>query len=99
MSEADEYTYSLEEVAKALMSVQGIHKGIWAISVEYKFAAINAGPSQKEILPSAIIGLSGLRLNKAKKGEPLAFDAAILNPKTPAPKKAVPRSKVKKEIP
>lgn len=96
MAESNKHSFTLEEIAQALMVKQGIHKGFWSLSVEFKFAALVAGPSPKDFLPSAIAGVSGIGLNKADKETPLSFDATVLNPKASTVKKATPRSKIKK---
>lgn len=86
------YMFSLEEIAQALMIKQGIHEGFWSIAVEFTFAATSAGPSKDELLPSGIVGVSKLGLNKSDKEGILTFDAAKLNPekKTAAKKTKTP---------
>lgn len=80
--------FSLEEIAQALMIKQGINEGLWSIGVEFIFSATLAGPNKDELLPSGIVGVSKLGLNKSDKEGVLTFNAAKLNPEKKVTKRA-----------
>lgn len=86
MAEVSQYTFNLKDVAEALVKKQGIHDGLWALSVDFMFAAGLAGPVPSEIRPAAIAQIASVSLVRANdaEGESKGFtvDAAEVNPAT-----------------
>lgn len=83
MAEVSQYNFALKEVTTALIKQQDIHEGKWAVGFEFNLAAGNAGASLADVRPSAIVGIAGLILVRAKDGEPpvpFLVDAAEINP-------------------
>jgi hypothetical protein len=80
MGEIDAYTFDYKEVATALIKQQGLHEGIWTLTVEFGLAAANIGGSENDLKPSAIVAIVKLGLKKTEVGNNLSVDAAKVNP-------------------
>jgi len=83
MADATQYTYTHRELITLMLKAQGIHEGKWSLLVNFGFGALNAGPSAAEILPSAIVQINGLGVQRAvdSTGTSITVDAAEVNPK------------------
>jgi hypothetical protein len=81
MAEPERYAFSYKEIAEALVKKQRIHEGIWGIYIEFGIQAANAGPSDDELRPVAIIPVLKIGLQRFSKENNLAVDAARVNPK------------------
>lgn len=87
MAEAQQYVFTYEEIAEALVKKQGIHEGLWAILVEFGIQGANAsGAGPGEIVPVAVVPVVKFGLQRVKPGAkmPGVVDAAAVNP-TPKP--------------
>ena len=83
MPETVQVTFSYQEVVEALLKKQGIHEGIWQISVKFGLTATNVGPNPTTLTPSAVLGILEIGLQKADTESNIALDAAKANPKPP----------------
>lgn len=97
MAELKPITFDYKEVVTALLKQQGIHTGIWALYIEFGFAAVNMplkvgegqmaaaiGPeeNQREYLrPLAMIPIQCIGIVPAKEVTAISVDAAKVNPK------------------
>jgi hypothetical protein len=81
MAEASQITFSFKEVAEALVKKQGIHEGIWSLSVNFGLQATNMGPSEGDLKPAAILAILFIGLQRMDKETNLTVDAAKVNPK------------------
>lgn len=88
--------FSLRELAEILIRHQGIHSGNYELSINFQIAVGAVGPSESNVLPGAMIGVSGFGLVPAMLTGPNTVDAAIVNP---LPKKRTTASKKKSVIP
>ena len=80
------YTYSLAELAEALVKKQGLHEGIWGVAIQFGLGAGNApAPTDPTIfLPTAIIPITGIGLqNFPIQVKGITVDAAEVNPLQP----------------
>ena len=82
MAESGQYIFSYKEVVEALLKKQDIHDGIWQLFVKFNLGAANIGPSETEVLPSAIVSITQLGLLKAERETSIGVDAAKVNPET-----------------
>jgi hypothetical protein len=73
--------YNIKEIIEILIKHDGIHEGIYALNLEFQVGFGMAGPTTDQSVPSAIIGVSGLSLNKVDIPTPNTVDAAAVNPK------------------
>lgn len=81
MAEATRYTFSHKEIAEVLVKHQGIHEGLWMLYLEFGIQAANAGPSDDQLLPVAIVPVLKMGLQKSQAMNSLTVDAAVVNPK------------------
>jgi len=87
---------SLKEVGEALVKHLGLHEGLYDMSVEFKLAVGQVGPSADSVLPGAIVGVSRIGLSKTENKGPNTVDASEVNPVKPA-KKVAPKMPAKKK--
>lgn len=85
----EEYKFSHLEVVEALIKKQGIHDGIWMLSLQFGIGGINVGnPDNKtELAPAAIVPVMSIGLSKKDALNPLALDASVVNPRQKSSKK------------
>ncbi|MGA9754018.1 MAG: hypothetical protein WBV23_02630 [Desulfobaccales bacterium] len=85
MGEPQIITFSYKELATVLIKHQGIHEGLWSVTVQLGLqgANVKVGPSEEEMVPAAIIPLMRIGLQKQNKPNPLTVDAAEVNPIKP----------------
>jgi hypothetical protein len=82
MGEAQTITFSYQEVVAALIKHQGIHEGIWGLTIQVGVQAgpMKVGPSENDKVIGLIIPLQKIGIQKQDKPDPLAVDAAEVNP-------------------
>jgi hypothetical protein len=78
MPEINQYTVKTKELTEILIKHLGVQEGKWTLMVTFTFTAINAGPEGGEILPSAILGMQKVGIQRADANTPpdLIVDAA-----------------------
>jgi hypothetical protein len=76
-------TYSYKELAEILVKHQGIREGHWSIYI----SGANAGPTEADIVPAAIVPVSKCGLQRIEKPNALSVDASKVNPAGKKPKK------------
>ena len=84
--------FSLIEVTKILIKHQGLHEGLYNLSLQFQIAVGAVGPSPELITPGAMLGVSRIGLAKTEKDKANAqtVNAAEANP---APKKKTRQNK------
>lgn len=80
MAETKQLVFTYKEVVEALLKQSHIHEGLWSLYVEFGIAAANAGPSDQELKPAAIVPVMSLGITKADKLNSLTVDASVVNP-------------------
>jgi uncharacterized membrane protein len=83
MAEITKYDFSHKELVEALIKQQGIHDGIWSLTVEFGLAVANTGPGPNEIHPTALVPLVKTGIMKTNEMTSLAVDASVVNPAQP----------------
>lgn len=96
MAEATLITFTFKELAEMLVKKQDIHEGIWGLYVKFGIKAANAGESDADLRPTAIVPVLELGLQKFEALNNLSVDAAEINPAPKKMKKFVVRTKAKK---
>ena len=84
MAEVSQYMFKHAEVVTALIKAQGLHSGLWQLSINFGFSAANIGSNDHDLNPSVVIPVQGIGLNRVDAEVPpnsLVIDAAIVNPK------------------
>ena len=79
MAEATQIIYSFREIARLMVQEQGITEGYWGIYVRFGIKAINAGESDNDLRPTAIVPVVELGLQKFPELNNLSVDAAEVN--------------------
>jgi hypothetical protein len=79
--EATQIKFTHKELVTALIRQQGIHEGIWGLYVQFGLGATNTGPTPDDILPSAIVPILWMGLQKFDRESNIAVDASKVNPK------------------
>lgn len=86
-----QYQFRHEEVVTALVKHQGIHDGLWQLTLGFGLAAANVNaPDQNgnaTLSPAAITIVTSIGLSRVDAEGPLAVDAAKVNPLPSRPKK------------
>ena len=82
MSEATQYLFSHKELVEVLIKAQGIQEGIWSLSVEFGFGVSNMGADEEHLVPTAMLGVIRVGLQRTEKLTGLSVDAAVVNPAT-----------------
>lgn len=80
MAETKQLVFTYKEVVEALLKQSHIHEGLWSLYVEFGIAAANAGPSEQDLKPAAIVPIVSLGIAKAEKVNNLTVDASVVNP-------------------
>jgi hypothetical protein len=80
--QVEEYNFSNKELVEALIKQQGLHEGIWMLGVRFGLGGINVNhpDNSMEATPAAVVPIIGFNLRKQAALNPLALDAAIVNP-------------------
>ncbi len=94
MVEVEHFLFDHKEVVEALVKHQGIHEGIWGLSVRFGLHATNVALSDQEASPAAIVGVVKIGIQKFPTESNLAVDAAKVNPR-PRPKRKTTKKKKK----
>ena len=83
MAEAIQFMFEHQEVVELLVKKQGLHEGLWMISIEFGQTAVTipTGPDGQILKPAALNIVQRIGLKKHA-GEPtnLTVDAAEVNP-------------------
>lgn len=89
MGEPTEYKFDLREVVEALIKRQGIHNGLWGVTVEFALAAayIPAEGDSKSLTPAGISLVERIGIRKVDEANSLTVDAALVNPEPRAMKR------------
>lgn len=91
MPETSKIEFTHKEVVEALLKKQGIHQGIWGIYMEFRLAAINSGPSDEDLMPTAMVPVTKIGIHQVDRINSLSVDASVVNPKSKSKKVAQPQ--------
>ena len=83
MAEPTQFMFKHRDLVIAMVKAQGLHEGLWQLSVTFGFGAANVGPTSDEVTPAAIIPLQAIGLQRVEKLEntSISVDASVVNPK------------------
>jgi hypothetical protein len=74
-------------VVEALIRYNNIHEGLWGLYIEFGLAAANMGQAPEDILPTAIIPVKKIGVQRFNEANNLTVDAAEANPAPKAKKR------------
>ena len=80
MAETNLVTFSYKEVVEALIKKQDIHEGVWALYIEFGIGALNAGSSNDQLSPCAIVPVGKIGIQRTTEINNLSVNAAEVNP-------------------
>lgn len=80
MADVNQYIFTPQAVAEALVKMQGLREGIWGLYVEFGVVSTTAGPSKEQQVPAAVVPVVKLGLQRMSAENSLAVDAAKVNP-------------------
>jgi hypothetical protein len=80
MAEPTQFFLKHQELTELLVKHQDIHEGHWQLVVTFGFGAGNAQTNPSEFMPTAMVAVQGIGLQKAPEPNPLTVDAAKINP-------------------
>lgn len=81
----NEYTLSHRDVVKAVIIHQNIHEGFWTLNINFNVAATHGSLVPD---PCLAVTIKGIGIMRASPTDPLAIDAALVNPPLPEPVEA-----------
>jgi hypothetical protein len=85
--------YSFKELAALMVRDQGIHEGCWGLAVRFGISATNAGVSDSDLRPTALVPIVEIGLQKFEEVNNLSVDASEVNPPAKPPTKPPTSSK------
>ncbi len=80
MAEPTQIVFTHKEIAEVLLKHHGIHEGIWGVYIKFGIKGANIGASDSDLMPSAIVPVLEIGLQKVDKENNLSVDAARVNP-------------------
>ena len=80
MAEPSLIIYTFKELAELLVKDRGIHEGFWGIYVKFGIRAANAGETDDDIKPTALVPVMEMGLQKFEGLNNLSVNAAEVNP-------------------
>ena len=89
MPETMNIEFDYKEVAEALVRYHNINEGLWGISIKFGIAGANItqGKEGTDLIPSAIVPVLKIGLQKFDQPNSLSVDASKINPKKKSSKK------------
>jgi hypothetical protein len=75
-----EHMYKHSELVTALIKHQGIHEGLWQLSITFGFAAANVGENPESLNPASVTQIAAIGIRPADSLSNIAVDAAAVNP-------------------
>ena len=70
----------LEDVTSIIIKHRDLHEGLYNLAFQFQIAVGAVGPSPDTVVPGAMIGVSGVGLEKVPSAGPHTVDAATVNP-------------------
>ena len=80
MGEPESIMFEYTEILQALVKQQGIHEGIWGLTIKFGLQVGNIQMGEKDAVPGVIIPLVKMGIQRLDKASPLSVDAAEVNP-------------------
>lgn len=87
---------SLRELAELLVKHKGLHEGRYNAIFQLQIAVGAVGPAPEAAYPGAMLGVSGVGLEKVEQIGPHTIDAAIVNPARSNAAKKLPATSARK---
>ena len=96
MAEASQYLMSYKEIAEVLVKHLNVHEGYWSIFLKFGIQAANMSVNNSAYMPTAIVPVLEIGINREAEMGPLAVDAAVVNPLPKRATRGAKKAKAKK---
>jgi len=73
-------TNSPLELTTILIRHHHIHRGLWTLTVNFRFQGTNIRSFDDAVLPGALLTVQGIGIREVEVADPLTVDAAAVNP-------------------
>lgn len=73
--------FSFQELATLMIKQQDIHEGLWGVFVRFGIGAANAAEPSGQLLPTALVPVKEIGLQRFDELNNLTVDAAVVNPR------------------
>lgn len=83
MAQPTQVVFPFAELAEILVKQQNIHEGFWGIFVKFGIGAGNSPGPTGSLLPTAVVPILEIGIQKFDEANSLAVDAAEINPPKP----------------
>jgi hypothetical protein len=80
MPESTQVMFKFTELAELLVKKQGLHEGYWGIVVKFGISAANIAVGGNPLLPTAIVPIVEIGIQRETEPTPLNVNAAEVNP-------------------
>lgn len=80
MAESTQYMFTHKEVVEILVKQQGLHEGLWSLSVEFGLNAVITGPNDDQMFPTAMVPVIRFGIRQTDRMNNMSVDAALINP-------------------
>lgn len=96
MADTSQLMFSFPELATILVRTQSIHEGHWGVVMRFGIMGGNIPDSKGNLLPTAIVPVIEIGIQKFDEPNSLTVDAAEINPRDKTAKNATARAKATK---
>jgi hypothetical protein len=76
MPETRTIKFSYKELAELMVKKQGLKEGFWAVYLRFGIGGANVGPTPDAIVPTALVPVLELGLQRVEELGPLSIDAS-----------------------
>lgn len=80
MPETTQFTYKVHEITALMIKASGVHEGLWNFAIKFGIGGANVQDASGTFLPSAIVPVMELGIQRVDAPTPLSVDAAKVNP-------------------
>ena len=96
MAEPKQFAFTFKELAEILVKQQKISEGYWGIFVKFGIQGTNLNVSQNELLPTAVVPILEIGIQKFDESNALTIDASTIGKATPVKKEPTKNTKSRK---
>ena len=83
MAESTQIIYPFQELAALMVKDRGIHEGLWTVVFRFGLKAASIGTTglnDTDLVPTALVGVLEVGIQRMEKASNLTVDAAVVNP-------------------
>ena len=80
MAESTQFSYPYKELVTLMVKDRGLHEGHWALVFKFALRGANIGATDMDLIPTAMIGIMDISIQKVPTPSSLSVDASEVNP-------------------